>query len=380
MTTLPDTERRRSPYLLHRLVQLGLGAPLGRRRSERRFKPAVKPAGRMKWSPPKLEIPPPRRLVAGLSYYADYVTSENEELQRGLEHAGWRLEFAEGRSLPEVVEETGSDTVFMTDRRDFDHWDCFGHLGLGDEHRWRDVDELPPDIFRATVFKDMMWWTDWQLEQVQKFGAHAVVVYYDPAIAVALAPWLEPLLVRTWHSVEPSYCGDVYGTSKRRRRCILSGAVDPRKAGTVRDPYPLRTRLFESAESLGADIRPHPGYNADRCDTPDYLRCLSGYKTAVCTSSQYDFALRKIIEATACGCRVVTDLTEEMPEIDANLIRVEPGIRMDDLAEIVDEAEAGWDEEIQHLHAMAARDYYDWRRRGIELDEALQDKRRTLLK
>lgn len=288
------------------------------------------------------------RLYAGVEYYSDHVTSENEEMQRGMEHAGWQLEFAKGRSLPKLCEELHPDMLMIADRRDFEHWDSFGHLGLPDHHTWKDCDSLPDNVFKATIFKDMFWWTDWQLEKICRMGIHAVVVYYDPRLAIELAPWLEPLMVRTYHSVNADVCPTI--TNAQRYRCLISGAIDERKAGRPNDPYPLRSKVFSWAENgkvVGCKIRRHPGYKAVGSDTPAYLQELSRFKVAICTSSAYSFALRKIIEATACGCKVVTDLHEEMPEIDDNIIRIDRGISVDDLNMVIADAANAWDFDTQ---------------------------------
>jgi hypothetical protein len=134
-------------------------------------------------------------------------------------------------------------------------------------------------------------------------------------------------------------------------------------------------RQFQT--KLGMTWLNHPGYHRKGCCTPDYMQFLSNFKVAVCTSSRYGYALRKIIEATAAGCQVVTDLPtdEVLPEIDGNLIRVHPDINMNLLRCTLEEAVANYDLERQHDFAFKAQFRYNYVTVSTHLANALEDKR-----
>jgi hypothetical protein len=76
---------------------------------------------------------------------------------------------------------------------------------------------------------------------------------------------------------------------------------------------------------------------------------LSKFKVAICTSSMYGYSLRKIIEATAAGCRVITDLPTDdyLPDIDGNLIRIHPDIEIKDLRSIIESAIETYNPKVQ---------------------------------
>ena len=147
---------------------------------------------------------------------------------------------------------------------------------------------------------------------------------------------------------------------------ILGSAVSQsRSEGAVNgSAYPLRTRLYRNMTSLSnVDFLPHPGYHDKGCCTPQYLHHLNKYKVAICTSSRYGYALRKIIEATACGCRVITDLPVEdkLPLIDDNLIRVSSDATPRDIDKLVSKSVSEYDEDRQRNMAKRTVEYYNWR-------------------
>jgi hypothetical protein len=88
-------------------------------------------------------------------------------------------------------------------------------------------------------------------------------------------------------------------------------------------------------------------------------------------------AFRKIMEATACGCRVITDLPtdEVLPHIDDNLIRVHPSISPSEMTEIVREECEHYDPEFQCHLAAEACTYYDYRAVGLKLANDIEDLR-----
>jgi hypothetical protein len=98
------------------------------------------------------------------------------------------------------------------------------------------------------------------------------------------------------------------------------------------------------------------------------LDTLSKYKVAICTSSIYGYALRKIIEATACGCIVITNLPESdrLPFIDDNLVRVFPHpekefLTLQRYGNRIRECIEKYDVERQRHFAEQAIKYYDYR-------------------
>ena len=128
--------------------------------------------------------------------------------------------------------------------------------------------------------------------------------------------------------------------------------------------YPLRCRLRDVFEDI-----PHPGYGRTHCHTYDYLDSLGGYKVAICTASRFGYALRKIVEATAVGCKVVTDLPadEILPHINGNLVRVHNDATVEEVRDVVDKAVRAWTEEGQQYFAFKAAKYYDFRYLGQQL-------------
>jgi hypothetical protein len=386
--TLPAEHQKDSALLIHRLLCLARSKKIRiaptltlsqKLRDQIARTPSHRHAGLSKAAPlPRLETKTSPRLCAGIEYYRDYVTSENEQLQRGLESAGWTLTFADGRSLKDVCESYRPAMLFVADRRDFEHWDCFGNLKLPPSHTWRECDGIDPTIFKATVLKDVFWYPQWQAEKIVSMGIHAVVVYYDPEIVELAFPWLKDRLVRTWHSVEPDECQ--WNEAQRCRVCF-SGAVDPNRAGNRNDPYPLRNRILKAigCNELGdVEVRKHPGYSAKGCDTPGYLEWLSRFKVSICTASVYSFSLRKIIEGVANGCTVVTDLHESLPEIDDGLVRIDPGVPMAELNDVVEEAARDWDADKAMALAEKCKVFYDWRRLGKELSNNLEKRMKEL--
>jgi hypothetical protein len=124
-------------------------------------------------------------------------------------------------------------------------------------------------------------------------------------------------------------------------------------------------------------IMQHPGYGRNGCFTPGYIAALGRHKVAVCTSSIYGYALRKIVEATACGCYVLTDLPidDVMPEIDDNLVRVSPNIPTDDVVDLIRSMIDAWEPERQRHFAEKAQSWYDYRAVGKRLAHDIEQLR-----
>jgi hypothetical protein len=99
---------------------------------------------------------------------------------------------------------------------------------------------------------------------------------------------------------------------------------------------------------------------------------LSRFKVAICTSSIYGYSLRKIIEATACGCRVITDLPidDVLPEIDDNLVRLtatEPEQQLEEVAALLPELTQHYDADFQYRMAFLAKQRYSYQEVGRRL-------------
>ena len=279
---------------------------------------------------------------------------------------------ANSTDVPALLRAFEPGVVVIQDKREW--------LGLtadrSQDPRWRfhDVGALArrSDVFKLTVLKDAQ--NDYALhrEAALEIGCHAWIVYYHPQIVARLCPFVRPEhLVRTYHSLDADLVPPFQGG---RRGTILSGALSR--------AYPLRQALAGHAAELGIDVLPHPGYHRQGCQTSAYLQTLARYCVAVCTSSVWGYALRKIVEATACGCRVLTDLPDDelLPQLEGNLTRVEPGRYARDpmaMKPLLDELVAGYDEERQLGFAGAAVDFYDYRHQGRRLAGAIEDLRRA---
>ena len=239
------------------------------------------------------------------------------------------------------------------------------------EHRFHSLDRLihGSDVLRVAVFHDAGSERARQRLWHEEFKPHAYLVWYHERSVAELAPHVPPhQMVRTWHIVDPAAAPAV---EPREGVCCVSGAWVP-------DVYPFRTRCVAAAKAgqLGRGVvyREHPGYHYTGTSSNDYLRHLAGFRVSLCTASAYKFALRKHIEATAAGCRVITDLPDydHLPGIDGNLIRVRPDIPIPDLAALIREAAEGWDLATQRAYAAAALRRYDYRFECARLAKELQ--------
>lgn len=300
-----------------------------------------------------------------------HVTDEGAQLFDGLKHAGYVLH---GHAIPcegypdgmtdvaEVLRLTDPRTVLLNDRREW--LGLTAGRGHDPRERFRNTAALRdrPDAFTLTVIKDAH--TDGALHQesATEIGCHAWVTPYSTRVVKHLAPYVrERHLVRTYHTVD---AGAVPPFSvEGRGGCVLSGAMNARV-------YPLRCRLARELDRLPLTTHhAHPGYRRDGARTPAFLKTLSRFKVAICTSSIYGYALRKLVEATACGCTVLTDLPSDdvLPGIDGNLVRVHPGWPTKRIAGILREMLENYDPERQRHFADVAQRAYDYRAEGVRL-------------
>jgi hypothetical protein len=298
------------------------------------------------------------KIMLGMEPFINHTTDEGWQLQCGLEFAGydlWGPRFANDcADVAEILARTNPQTVIVQDKREWDPANpaCFDH-GVAfhnlDALRERD------DVFRLTICKDAHHSTEYYRRCYEEMGCDAWIVYYNPDKVAELCPAVQrDRLIRTYHSLDAGAVPPF--RAERVDGCLLSGALHDRV-------YPLRTRLAEQVDALPrTDLLKHPGYGDNGSHTRKYLSLLSRYKVAICTVSIFQYTLRKLIEATACGCRVITDLPEGevLPEIDDNMIRVPSCITVAEMAETIRRAMDGYEPERQREYARKALARYDY--------------------
>lgn len=329
-------------------------------------------------APPYRPVREPRvRLALAVEHMRKHMTDEGWQLMQALEHAGYNLCGANlnhtntNRSYYQGVNVSGMlnshlgvpGVVVVQDKREWlgltadrsmDSRAKFRHVGILRER---------PDIFKLTVLKDAHQDPLFHEESAEEIDCHAWIVYYHPDTVCRLAPYVRRRhLIRTYHTVDADRVPEFNGDPHARDGCILSGALG--------QAYPLRQRLVDGLRHLpGTTYVPHPGYHARGCETPEYMRMLSHFRVSICTSSVYGYALRKIIESTACGCVVLTDLPEadRLPGIDGNLFRIDRYEGLGTIANVIRQLHDDYDFELQEHYAQIAREYYDYRPTGLRL-------------
>jgi hypothetical protein len=235
-----------------------------------------------------------------------------------------------------------------------------------------------PDILRVCVLHDAGSARARQRAWHQAISPHVYLTWYHPQAVTALCPHVaETACLRTYHVVDRDALPKTAVLGDRPGRIVLSGAH-------VRDIYPLRTRAVEAARrgelGVGVKVLRHPGYHQNGTTSTDFLLELTGHRVALCTASAYRFALRKIFEATAAGCRVVTDLPawDHLPAIDDNLIRVRPDITTAELRDVLQHAADTYDLGRQACFSAFALSRYDWRRETARVADALDQRKAAL--
>lgn len=315
------------------------------------------------------------RVALAVESMKDNTTDEGFQIMLGLRSAGYTLaghnittEHPRTNSVWHGMTHTGGilefldpSVVLVQDKREWEG--LTSGPGHDPRERFLDTERLKhhDSVFKLTVLKDAHQNPQYHRKAADEIGCHAWVVYYHPEIVHHLAPYTRPRhLIRTYHTVDrdlvPPY------TISGRSGCLLSGAVS--------SAYPLRERLVRDLSSLPeVTYLKHPGYHRNGCYTPEFLKILSYFKVSICTASMYGYALRKIMESTACGCVVVTDLPcdDVLPEIDRNLVRVRPDVTAREVAEIIDRECRDYDPQRQRHYAEAALKEYDYRTQGSYL-------------
>lgn len=313
------------------------------------------------------------RFALGVESMRRHMTNEGWELMLALQGAGYVLT---GYNCPypetdvaAILAIQNPSVVVIQDKREWE--------GLTAERkkdpkaRFTNVESLKSrsDIFKVTVVKDAQNGLAYHAESAEEIGCHAWIVYYQPDRVCQLAPYLRRQhVIRTYHTIDsevvPTY-------SSERDGCIISGALG--------SAYPLRTRLVKDLFKLPKTFHlPHPGYHERGSNTPGFIQKLSTWKVAICTSSRYGYALRKIMEATAAGCVVITDLPhdDKLPGIDGNLARISPNAKTEEVARVMSNALVHYNPEIQEHWAKEALRFYDYRVEGVRLALEIEKARR----
>lgn len=310
-----------------------------------------------------------RGIVLAVPSMQRFMTDENWQLTAGLERAGYtaagQKQTIDETNVKQILDRASPGIVVLHDKRE---WSTRREGNIAMRACIRNVQELAkqPDVFRVGVLKDAQQEHQQNLSCAIEAGLHAWIVYYHPEIICRLSPFVRrEHLVRTWHSVDAAAVPAF--SVEGRSGCLLSGAVSM--------CYPLRLRLARGVSELpDTHLLRHPGYHHGGWATPGFLCTLSKYKVAICTASRYGYALRKIVEATACGCVVITDLPsdEVMPEIDGNLVRVSSDSSVAEVGEVVRELTARYDAERQREYGERAKAWYNWRVMGERLAASIE--------
>lgn len=310
------------------------------------------------------------KLVLANIDYKTHITDEGEQLQAGLETAGWTLAghgYGDGcRHVSTLLARYQPERIFVQDCRDWRHESrgCFNpavHFS-----GWEELRHRPAGCKVFTVCKDAATSIEVQWDFARAIRADGLAIYYHPDSVHAVAPWVRDYpQVRIYHTIQRELCQSVNWTSPRIRG-IVTGAMNGRV-------YPLRKLAYDHQARLGLDVRFHPGYHNRGCCSHGYLKLLGQYRVHLACSSRYGFALRKIIESVAMGTTPITDLPayDRLPGIDEALVRVRPGVTVDELQHVINLADEGWNLADRRRWAMQAWETYDFRPAGQQLSEAL---------
>lgn len=310
------------------------------------------------------------RIFMAVEAMSQHTADAGWQLTLGLQNAGYLL-CGNGLTIneqdtPKILQATKPSTVIVQDKREWEgrtakqshnkHNMTFYNVGCLKERE---------DLFKLTVLKDCQQNPEYHRQSADEMGVHGWITYYHPDIVKCVAPYVrKEHCVRTSHSIDP----EVVPTYKDRDySCIISGAFS--------QVYPLRTKIIKNRNFFrGLHYLPHPGYHSHGCVTPKYLKTLSQYKIAICTSSIYGYTLRKLIESTVCGCRVITDLPidDKLPIIEENLYRVSTDISMRDLSSVIQMLTDNYDSEYQETLAIEATQYYDYKEVGLRLAQNIE--------
>lgn len=297
-----------------------------------------------------------RALGLAVKDMANHTSDEGEEIFRGLAIHGYKL-YGRGyinndTDIGVILDRERPGVVLLQDKRE---WDLSPRDFRDPLSRFTNCYRLGCDstVFKLTILKDAHQRPEYHRRFMEDIGCHAVVCYYHPDIVAHLAPYVRrEHLIRTYHTVDPAKVPD-FMRGCRRKGALLSGAIS--------NAYPIRSFYRRRLQQLPlTEYLPHPGYHRRGCETGKYLQTLNQYRIAICTCSVYGYALRKIVEATAVGCVVITNLPddEKLPYIDGNLIRLRNPGDLNEIGEKIRIAYAHYDEERQRHFAQLARVEY----------------------
>uniref|UniRef100_A0A6M3IPT5 Glycosyltransferase n=1 Tax=viral metagenome TaxID=1070528 RepID=A0A6M3IPT5_9ZZZZ len=312
-----------------------------------------------------------QRLILGNIDYERHMTDEGDQLQRGLQNAGWILAgagYGDGcRDVPTLLKRHRPDVVLVHDKRD---WDPDHRCSFRDDVGYTNLGELASrdDIVRLVVVKDAGSAHDYHIRFIEEVGADAVVTYYHDTSVDHCFPYLRTVhKIRTYHTIDSDVVRKI-DLGKQRDRGLVTGAMSERV-------YPFRHWARRCSGKLGILNVRHPGFSNHGCATGEYLELLSRHKVHVATASIYGFALRKLIESAAVCCIPVTTLPayDVLPEIDDILIRAPYTSTIRELRGIIDSAEKRWSLERLQDYANRAIRFYDYRAMGQRLSDDISE-------
>src|SRR5678815_1320397 len=119
--------------------------------------------------------------------YQRHMTSEGDELQRGLESAGWTLSGAgyDGiRDVRQMIDRYKPEAVFVQDKRDWDSSSA-GCYNKQIEFQQLHVLNQHPEILKIAVVKDAGTATSYQRGFCEEIAADVVAIYYHEQSVIA---------------------------------------------------------------------------------------------------------------------------------------------------------------------------------------------------
>ena len=307
------------------------------------------------------------KIMCVLESYRRHMDNGRWLFQRGMEICGWKSMASnlppgdEGLCTNDLSTVPGAKLVIMWPRHEWDY--TVRHpCATTPEEGFVNYNKLGPKCVRIAATHDAgsrvqehrAWFDEWEPD-------YYLTWYHDKSVLTQM-PFLDPSkLIRTYHILNtPSsyYCGQRYD------RALFSGARN-------RFVYPLREKIIKWGLQ-NVDILPHPGYHMSGSTSYMFLDTLTHYKVSICTASVYNFALKKIFESTAAGCRVITNLPpyDVLPVIDGNLIRLHTWTPQT-LRDAIGHAIATYDADAQRKLAWECRAYYDYNRESVRLNSKL---------
>lgn len=301
--------------------------------------------------------------------------------QRGFESAGYRSA-GYGCPPPEIgttdveriVKATDPEVVLFWPRYEWDHEEWLTSEVIP-EHKFQNWEYLltRPDILRVTVLHDAATNRKEQHQWHKDFQPHVYLCWYHQTAVRMFNPHVLPeQYLRTYHVLDGEFISlNRPYLRENRKPCVIAGARND-------DVYPLRGKVHEwIAEGvIPSETIKHPGYAQLGSTSNSFLSLLSQYRVAICTCSVYGFALRKIFEATAAGCKVITDLPaqDQLPGIEGNLTRVSADIYPHELRELIDHLASDYNPNIQAMYATRAWGLYDYRAECNRVAQDLQNR------